>query len=78
VLDEPSLGLAPNLVSMMFDLIAQIQDSGVSILMVEQNASQALKHTNRGYVLEMGDLRFQGASQRLLEDEDVKRMYLGG
>jgi len=78
VLDEPSLGLAPDLVSMMFDLITQIQDSGVSVLMVEQNASQALKHTHRGYVLEMGDIRFEGASRALLENKDVKRMYLGG
>jgi branched-chain amino acid transport system ATP-binding protein len=78
VLDEPSLGLAPNLVDTIFDLINAVQDAGVSVLMVEQNATKALKNTDRGYVIEMGSVRFADESGALLEDQQVKELYLGG
>lgn len=78
VLDEPSLGLAPNLVDTIFDLINAVQDAGVSVLMVEQNATKALKNTDRGYVIEMGSVRFTDESAALLEDQQVKELYLGG
>lgn len=78
VLDEPSLGLAPNLVDTIFDLINAVQDAGVSVLMVEQNATKALKNTDRGYVVEMGSVRFEDESAVLLDDQQVKELYLGG
>jgi len=78
VLDEPSLGLAPKLVDEMFGFISRIQDAGVSILMVEQNAAKALRHTDRGYVVEMGNIKFDGDSDGLLEDQEVRDLYLGG
>lgn len=78
VLDEPSLGLAPKLVDEMFGFISRIQDAGVSILMVEQNAAKALQHTDRGYVVEMGNIKIDGDSDGLLEDQEVRELYLGG
>lgn len=78
VLDEPSLGLAPNLVDTIFDLINRVQKTGVSILMVEQNAAKALRNTDRGYVIEMGNVRFSDSSQVLHDDPDVRELYLGG
>lgn len=78
VLDEPSLGLAPNLVDEVFDLINRVQEADVSILMVEQNAAKALDNTDRGYVIEMGNVEYVDASDRLADDPDVKQLYLGG
>lgn len=78
VLDEPSLGLAPNLVDEVFELITKIQQAGVSILMVEQNAAKALKNADRGYVVEMGTVEFVDESTVLAENEEVRRLYLGG
>lgn len=78
VLDEPSLGLAPNLVDETFELINTVQAEGVSILLVEQNAAKALRNTVRGYVLEMGTVRFADGSQTLLDDPQVRELYLGG
>jgi len=78
VLDEPSLGLAPSLVDTIFDLIGTVQDAGVSVLMVEQNAVKALKNTDRGYVIEMGNVRFAEQSAALLDDDEVRQLYLGG
>lgn len=78
ILDEPSLGLAPSLVNETFELINTIQESGVSILMVEQNASKALRNTDRGYVIEMGEVAYQGESTSLLGDDEVQELYLGG
>jgi branched-chain amino acid transport system ATP-binding protein len=78
VLDEPSLGLAPNLVDEVFDLIAEVQAAGVSILMVEQNAAKALANSDRGYVVEMGSIEFAGESDALLADDEVRELYLGG
>jgi branched-chain amino acid transport system ATP-binding protein len=78
VLDEPSLGLAPNLVDEVFELIAKVQAAGVSILMVEQNAAKALNHTDRGYVIEMGSVEFVDDSDVLANDPEVRELYLGG
>lgn len=78
VLDEPSLGLAPSLVDTIFELLRTVQDAGVSILMVEQNAVKALKNTDRGYVIEMGSVRFAEESRELLDDDEVQQLYLGG
>lgn len=78
VLDEPSLGLAPNLVDEVFDLITKVQKSGVSILMVEQNAAKALANTDYGYVIEMGRIKFASESHNLINDEEVRELYLGG
>ena len=77
LLDEPSLGLAPNLVLMIFDLIRKINSQGVTILLVEQNANMALLISNRAYVLETGRIALSGESQKLLNDENIKKAYLG-
>ena len=78
LLDEPSAGLSPLLVDMIFDKIIEINKTGVSILMVEQNAKQALRLSDRGYVLATGRNRFEGTGSDLLHDEEVARLYLGG
>ena len=78
LLDEPSAGLAPKLVDMIFDRIIAINETGVSILMVEQNAKAALGMSDRGYVLATGRTRFEGTGQDLLHDPEVARLYLGG
>jgi branched-chain amino acid transport system ATP-binding protein len=77
VLDEPSMGLAPKIVSMIFKVIMDFRDHGVTILLVEQNARAALKIADRGYVLETGKMVLQGSADELLVDDDVKRAYLG-
>lgn len=77
MLDEPSLGLAPSLVKLIFRLICQIRDAGVTVLLIEQNANMALKNSNRGYVLETGKVLLQGSSGELLQNDDVKKAYLG-
>jgi len=77
MLDEPSSGLAPNLVSMVFEKIAETNKEGVSILLVEQHAREALELANRGYVLETGHLALEGTGEDLLKDERVRKAYLG-
>ncbi|MGH9033960.1 MAG: ABC transporter ATP-binding protein, partial [Acidimicrobiia bacterium] len=77
LLDEPSAGLAPAFVEAIFEKIAQINQTGVTIVMVEQNARRALAMSDRGYVLETGANRFEGRGKDLLEDEEVARLYLG-
>ncbi|WP_313129744.1 ABC transporter ATP-binding protein [Anaerocolumna sp.] len=77
LLDEPSLGLAPNLVKQIFQMITDINDKGISILLIEQNANMALKISNRAYVLENGVVKLSGASATLLNNKDVKKAYLG-
>lgn len=77
LLDEPSLGLAPIMVSKIFKTIKEINQSGVTILLVEQNARTALKLSDRGYVLENGVIRLTGSGEELLKNEEVKRAYLG-
>jgi branched-chain amino acid transport system ATP-binding protein len=77
ILDEPSMGLAPKIVDMIFDTIVSLRKKGVTILLVEQNARAALKIADRGYVLETGKVVLQGSADELLVDDDVKRAYLG-
>jgi branched-chain amino acid transport system ATP-binding protein len=78
LLDEPSAGLAPDLVDDMFDRIDGINESGTAILMVEQNAKEALRRCNRGYVLVQGENRFEDSGAALLGDESVRQQFLGG
>jgi branched-chain amino acid transport system ATP-binding protein len=77
MLDEPSLGLAPILVELIFTIIKDINASGVPILLVEQNASKALELAHRGYVLETGNIVTQGSGAELLRSPEVQRAYLG-
>ncbi len=77
LLDEPSIGLAPKIIAEVFEKLVQIRDSGVSILMVEQNATQALKISDRAYVLELGENRLTGTGHELLKNPEVKKLYLG-
>ena len=77
MLDEPSLGLAPMLVKAIFETIQEINQRGVTILLVEQNARAALKIADRGYVLETGRVVLSGPAQELLQDERVRKAYLG-
>ncbi|WP_254527947.1 ABC transporter ATP-binding protein [Natrinema gelatinilyticum] len=78
LVDEPSAGLAPDLVDEVFDKIDSINESGTAILMVEQNARKALSRADRGYVLEMGENRFEDTGEALLDDDEVAELYLGG
>ena len=78
LLDEPSAGLAPLLVSHIFEKIEEINATGVAIVIVEQNAREALKMSHRAYVLAMGKNELEGEGQALLENEEVGRLYLGG
>ena len=78
LLDEPTLGLAPNLVQMIFETIATIRARGVTILLIEQNAHLALRLADRGYVLETGHVVLAGESRALLGDPRVQESYLGG
>ncbi|WP_027461083.1 ABC transporter ATP-binding protein [Deinococcus murrayi] len=78
LLDEPSLGLAPLIVREIFDIIAQLNAQGVTILLVEQNARLAMGRSHRTYVLEAGQMTFHGQSAALLTDERVLQAYLGG
>jgi branched-chain amino acid transport system ATP-binding protein len=77
ILDEPSLGLAPVLVKVIFKAIKEISKSGVTVLLVEQNAKAALKLANRGYVLELGKITHSGSSEELLNSEMIQEAYLG-
>jgi branched-chain amino acid transport system ATP-binding protein len=77
LLDEPSMGLAPKFIQQIFNIIREIQTQGVSILLVEQNAAQALSCANRAYILETGSIVKEGAGKDLLNDEAIKRAYLG-
>ena len=75
--DEPSLGLAPNIVERMFDIIRQIRAEGVTVIMVEQNAAAALELSDRSYVLEQGRVSITGTGEALRNDPQVKQAYLG-
>jgi branched-chain amino acid transport system ATP-binding protein len=77
MLDEPSLGLAPVLVSTIFEIIEKINEQGTSILLIEQNVFHSLKISNRGYVLENGEIALSGAGQELLENPHIRKTYLG-
>ncbi|MCQ4234680.1 ABC transporter ATP-binding protein [Pseudomonas stutzeri] len=77
LLDEPSLGLAPIIIQQIFDIIEQLREDGVTIFLVEQNANQALRLADRGYVLENGRIVMQGSGEQLLNDPKVRDAYLG-
>ena len=78
MLDEPSLGLAPKFVTLIFDKLTEMKRAGFTLMVVEQNAARALAVADRGYVLELGRNRFEGTGEALLADPEVKRLYLGG
>lgn len=77
LMDEPSMGLAPLLVQQTFDIIEQINDEGVTVFVVEQNANMALSIADRGYVLQTGQIVLSGTADSLLANEDLRRAYLG-
>jgi branched-chain amino acid transport system ATP-binding protein len=77
LLDEPSMGLAPMIVEMIFSIIGKIRESGTTVFVVEQNATMALRLADRGYVMENGRIVFGGPSEELLHDERVRAVYLG-
>lgn len=77
LLDEPSLGLAPRIVSQIFDIVKKVNSQGMTILLVEQNARMALKVSNRAYVIETGLVTLEGKGLDLLNDDNVRRSYLG-
>jgi branched-chain amino acid transport system ATP-binding protein len=78
LLDEPSMGLAPKLIAQIFSIITEINQQGTTVLLVEQNAAQALKRAHRAYVLETGNVVKTGAGLELLDDPAVRAAYLGG
>lgn len=78
LLDEPSMGLAPLLVKQIFDIIQEINSTGTTILLVEQNAMMALSIADRAYVLETGRIALSGPAKELMESDEVKKAYLGG
>lgn len=78
LLDEPSLGLSPNFIEIIFDKLKEINKDGTTILLVEQNARMALEYADRGYVFEIGKIAFEDQAKNLLENEEVKKTFLGG
>jgi branched-chain amino acid transport system ATP-binding protein len=78
LLDEPSLGLSPKFLGLIFEKIAELKASGMTMMIVEQNAVKALAVADRAYVLELGRNRLEGPGPALLADPEVKRLYLGG
>lgn len=78
MLDEPSLGLAPKTMANLFDTIKDLNSTGLTILMVEQNARQGLAASHRGYVLELGREKFEGSAKELLDSPEMAKLYLGG
>ncbi len=77
LMDEPSLGLSPLLVSRLFEIIGQINREGITILLVEQNVVHALTHSSRAYIMETGTVVLQGASEAMLDNDHIKEAYLG-
>jgi branched-chain amino acid transport system ATP-binding protein len=78
LLDEPSAGLAPDLVRETFDRVDAINEAGTAVLLVEQNAKEALRRCDRGYVLVQGQNRYEDDGERLLADDEVRQQFLGG
>lgn len=78
ILDEPSLGLMPKLITEIFSFISQIRDNGTTIIMVEQNANATLEMCDYAYVMQNGETKIEGTGQELLSNEEVKKAYLGG
>jgi branched-chain amino acid transport system ATP-binding protein len=77
LLDEPSMGLAPMVISQIFKIIADINATGTTVLLVEQNAQQALSRSDRAYILETGNVTRTGAARELLADDSIRAAYLG-
>ena len=77
-MDEPSMGLSPIMVNEIFDIIRAVSESGTTVLLVEQNAKKALSIADRAYVLETGKIVLSGDAKELLEDDSIKKAYLGG
>jgi ABC-type branched-subunit amino acid transport system ATPase component len=77
MLDEPSLGLSPKLVEIVFERLLSLRDAGMTVVMVEQKASHALAISDRGYVMHLGQVAYQGNARDILENDDVKRLFLG-
>ena len=77
LMDEPSMGLSPLLVQEIFDIIQEVNKTGITVLLVEQNAKMALSISNRAYVLETGTISIEGDAASLLDDPRVKKAYLG-
>ena len=77
IFDEPSIGLSPLLTDTMFEIIKKIKESGTTVMLVEQNVQNALRMADRGYVLEQGRIEMEGKAKDLLENEELKRSYLG-
>ena len=78
MLDEPSMGLSPILVQQIFDIIKELNESGTTILLVEQNAEMALQIAHRAYVLESGHIKLSGTGQELANSDEIRKAYLGG
>ena len=78
LLDEPSMGLAPKLIQQIFSIITDIREQGTTILLVEQNAAQALKIADHAYILETGEVVREGSGDELAADDSVRAAYLGG
>ena len=78
LMDEPSLGLSPRYVSLVFEKVMALKEEGITVLMVEQNATRALQACDRGYVFDTGEVRFEGRGSDLLADSEVRALYLGG
>ena len=78
VMDEPSMGLSPVLVQEVFSIIGTMHELGITILLVEQNARIALKHSDRAYVLETGSIVLSDRADQLLESDEVRKAYFGG
>ena len=78
LMDEPSMGIAPLIVREIFDVIQQLNESGTTVLLVEQNAKAALKVAHHSYVLERGEIVLEGLAKELLDNPKVKEVYLGG
>mgnify|MGYP001263495470 CR=1 FL=1 len=77
MMDEPSMGLAPLIVEQLFTVIRDINESGTTVSLAEQNASEALKIADRGYVIENGRIVIQGNSKELIENEEIRKAYIG-
>lgn len=77
LMDEPSMGLSPLYVNEIFDIIREIKEGGTTVLLVEQNAKKALSIADRAYVLETGNIVLEGDAKKLLNDDKVKKAYLG-
>ena len=77
LMDEPSMGLSPILVEQIFDIIKEVHEQGITVLLVEQNARMALSISDRAYVLEVGRISMSGQAKDLLQDDRVRKAYLG-